>query len=102
MQLTEQELMKLNQVRLEDGWKYSLSEFLLGARMDALREFLKSEIQAEKVIYPPSAQIFNALNTTPLANVKAVILGQDPYHGPNQANGLSFSAERFGDSTFIA
>ena len=94
MQLTEQEQVKLNQVRLEDGWKYSLAEFLLGTRMDALREFLKSEIQADKVIYPPSAQIFNALNTTPLSNVKAVILGQDPYHGPNQANGLSFSVQK--------
>ena len=94
MQLTEQEMMKLNQVRLEDGWKYSLSEFLLSPRMDSLREFLKSEIQANKVIYPPSSLIFNAMNTTPLHQVKAVILGQDPYHGPDQAHGLSFSVQK--------
>jgi uracil-DNA glycosylase len=94
MQLTEQEMMKLNQVRLEDGWKYSLSEFLLSPRMDSLREFLKSEIQANKVIYPPSSLIFNAMNTTPLNQVKAVILGQDPYHGPDQAHGLSFSVQK--------
>lgn len=94
MQLTEQEQLKLNQVRLEDGWKNSLAEFLLSKRMDDLREFLKTEIQADKVIYPPSSLIFNALNTTPLHNVKAVILGQDPYHGPNQAHGLSFSVQK--------
>ena len=94
MQLTEQEQLKLNQVRLEDGWKSSLTEFLLSQRMDDLRDFLKSEIQADKVVYPPSSLIFNALNTTPLHNVKAVILGQDPYHGPNQAHGLSFSVQK--------
>ena len=94
MQLTEQEMLKLNQVRLEDGWKYSLSEFLLSKRMDDLRDFLKTEIHADKVIYPPSSLIFNALNTTPLSQVKAVILGQDPYHGPDQAHGLSFSVQK--------
>ena len=94
MQLTEQDMTKLNQVRLEDGWKYSLSDFLLGQRMDELRDFLKSEMQQDKVIYPPAAKIFNAFNTTPLSQVKAVILGQDPYHGPQQANGLSFSVQK--------
>lgn len=94
MQLTEQDMTKLNQVRLEEGWKNSLTEFLLSARMDQLRAFLKSEIQADKVIYPPSSLIFNALNTTPLNQVKAVIIGQDPYHGPNQAHGLSFSVQK--------
>lgn len=94
MQLTEQDMIKLNQVRLEDGWKYSLADFLLSERMEQLRAFLKSEMQSNKVIYPPNAQIFNALNTTPLDRVKAVILGQDPYHGPQQANGLSFSVQK--------
>lgn len=94
MQLTEQDMTKLNQVRLEEGWKNSLTEFLLSARMDQLRAFLKAEIQADKVIYPPSSLIFNALNTTPLSQVKAVIIGQDPYHGPNQAHGLSFSVQK--------
>lgn len=94
MQLTEQEQTKLNQVRLDDCWKSSLTEFLLGSKMDQLRNFLIAEKNAEKVVYPPSSLIFNALNTTPLPNVKAVILGQDPYHGPNQANGLSFSVQK--------
>ncbi|OTG65211.1 uracil-DNA glycosylase [Acinetobacter silvestris] len=94
MQLTEQEQAKLNQVRLDDSWKYSLSEFLLSSKMEHLREFLLAEIKADKVVYPPSSLIFNALNATPLHQVKAVILGQDPYHGPNQAHGLSFSVQK--------
>lgn len=55
---------------------------------------LLQEKQQNKVIYPPSSLIFNALNTTPLNQVKVVIIGQDPYHGPNQAHGLSFSVQR--------
>ena len=94
MQFTEQQQEKLNKVQLDESWKISLSEFLLSQKMDHLREFLQQQILAQKTIYPPSKQIFNALNTTPLPDVKVVILGQDPYHGPNQANGLSFSVQR--------
>ena len=61
--------------------------------MDSLRDFCFNKNRL-KTIYPPSKQIFNALNITPLDHVKVVILGQDPYHGPNQANGLSFSVQR--------
>ncbi|WEH93077.1 uracil-DNA glycosylase [Acinetobacter soli] len=94
MQLTEQQHEKLSKVQLDESWKYSLAEFLLSSRMDDLREFLMQQKNQDKIIYPPSKQIFNALNTTPLADVKVVILGQDPYHGPNQANGLSFSVQK--------
>lgn len=59
--------------------------------MKRLKEFLKHEYAAEKIIYPPQPLYFQALNLTPLNKVKVVILGQDPYHGPNQANGLCFS-----------
>ena len=86
MQLTEQQQDKLGKVQLEQSWKYSLADFLLSPLMDNLRDFLVQEKQAQKLVYPPSKQIFNALNTTPLDQVKVVILGQDPYHGPNQAN----------------
>lgn len=55
-----------------------------------LREFLKKEY-ASRVIYPSMYDIFNALKTTPYENVKVVILGQDPYHGPGQAHGMCFS-----------
>lgn len=94
MQLTEQQHEKLSKVQLDESWKYSLAEFLLSSRMDDLREFLMQQKNQDKIIYPPSKQIFNALNTTPLVDVKVVILGQDPYHGPNQANGLSFSVQK--------
>ena len=94
MQFTEQQQEKLNKVQLDESWKISLSEFLVSQKMDHLREFLQQQILAQKTIYPPSKQIFNALNTTPLQDVKVVILGQDPYHGPNQAHGLSFSVQR--------
>jgi uracil-DNA glycosylase len=59
--------------------------------MQSLRAFLQQEKAEGKQVYPPGAEIFNALNQTPLDSVKVVILGQDPYHGPGQAHGLSFS-----------
>ena len=59
----------------------------------ALREFLKEEYR-QKVIYPSMYDIFNALKATPYHKVKAVILGQDPYHGPGQAHGLCFSVQK--------
>ena len=94
MSFTEQQYASLNKVQLDESWKYNLTEFLLSPKMDALRDFLLQEKQQNKVIYPPSSLIFNALNTTPLDQVKVVIIGQDPYHGPNQAHGLSFSVQR--------
>lgn len=94
MSYTDQQLHKLDKVQLDASWKYGLSDFLLSPQMDELRDFLVSEKQAQKEIYPPSSLIFNAFNTTPLEQVKVVILGQDPYHGPNQAHGLSFSVQR--------
>ena len=94
MSFTEQQYASLNKVQLDESWKYNLAEFLLSPKMDALRDFLLQEKQQNKVIYPPRSLIFNALNTTPLNQVKVVIIGQDPYHGPNQAHGLSFSVQR--------
>ncbi|MBD8008544.1 MULTISPECIES: uracil-DNA glycosylase [Acinetobacter] len=94
MSLNEQQLAKLNKVQLDESWKYGLSDFLLSPKMDELKAFLLEEKKADKVIYPPNHLIFNALNTTPLDRVKVVIIGQDPYHGPNQAHGLSFSVQK--------
>jgi uracil-DNA glycosylase len=59
--------------------------------MAALSQFLRAEKAAGKRIYPPGGQIFRAFDLTPFEQVKVVILGQDPYHGPGQAHGLSFS-----------
>ncbi len=61
--------------------------------MQQLGEFLRQRKQARAVIYPPGGEIFAALNSTPFEQVKAVILGQDPYHGPGQAHGLCFSVK---------
>ncbi len=94
MSLTEQGQAKLNQIRLEPSWKAALADFLLSPKMEDLRNFLLKEKSENKTIYPPNPMIFSALDRTPLANVKAVIIGQDPYHGPNQAHGLSFSVQK--------
>jgi uracil-DNA glycosylase len=78
-------------IRLEDSWKRRLeNEFRLDYMRD-LRTFLLQRKQAGAVIYPPGALIFNALDSTPFEQVRVVILGQDPYHGPGQAHGLCFS-----------
>ncbi len=94
MSLTELQQIKLDKIQLEAQWKDGLKDFLLSPVMDELKAFLVNEMQAGKVIYPSGSLIFNALNTTPMANVKVVILGQDPYHGPGQAHGLSFSVQK--------
>lgn len=84
----------LARVQLEPGWKQALADEFAAPYMAALRDFLAAEKAAGKVIYPPGPEVFNAMNTTPLAQVKVVILGQDPYHGPGQAHGLCFSVRR--------
>lgn len=78
-------------IRLHESWKQRLLPELTSAPMQALRGFLRSEMAAGKDIYPPARQIFAALDHTPFDQVKVVILGQDPYHGPGQAQGLCFS-----------
>jgi uracil-DNA glycosylase len=78
-------------VKLEPSWKARVGEQFDRQEMLALSEFLRAEKAAGKVIYPPGSRIFAALDTTPFDQVKIVILGQDPYHGPNQAHGLCFS-----------
>jgi uracil-DNA glycosylase len=78
-------------VKLEPSWKERIGEYLARPDMRALSDFLRSEKQAGKVIYPPGPEIFAAFDHTPFDAVRVVILGQDPYHGPNQAHGLCFS-----------
>ena len=81
----------MSQVKIEDSWKSALAEEFTQSYFQDLAQFLKEEKAAEKPIYPPGSLIFNAFNTTPFHQVKVVILGQDPYHNPGQAMGLSFS-----------
>ena len=82
-----------DRIKLEPGWKEALREEFDKPYMKVLSEFLRTEKAAGKVIYPPGPLIFNALNSTPLDQVKVVIIGQDPYHGPGQAHGLCFSVQ---------
>ena len=78
-------------IQLEASWLEHLQDEFEQDYMQQLRAFLREEKSAGKVIYPPGKQMFNAFNQTPLPDVKVVILGQDPYHGPGQAHGLCFS-----------
>lgn len=79
------------EIRLEPSWKGRLADEFNQDYMRDLRSFLLQRKQAGAVIYPPGALIFNALDSTPFDQVRVVILGQDPYHGPGQAHGLCFS-----------
>jgi uracil-DNA glycosylase len=79
------------QVQIEASWQLALQAEFKQPYFAEIVAFLKAEKSAGKVIYPPGPQIFNAFAHTPLPTVKVVILGQDPYHGPNQAHGLCFS-----------
>ncbi len=81
-------------IDLEPSWlKHLAPEFEL-PYMKQLKQFLLAQKQQGKIIYPESTSIFNAFNSTPLDKVKVVILGQDPYHGPGQAQGLCFSVQQ--------
>jgi len=81
-------------VKIEDSWKAVLKQEFTKPYFLSIATFLKTEKLAGKTIYPPGSLIFNAFNTTPFDKVKVVILGQDPYHGPGQAHGLSFSVQK--------
>ena len=86
--------IKVQDVKLEESWKAHLFGEFEKPYMLELKKFLQEQKAKNKTIYPPGPQIFNALNSTNFENVKVVILGQDPYHGPDQAMGLSFSVPR--------
>jgi uracil-DNA glycosylase len=77
-------------VRLHPSWKAVLGEEFAKPYFEDLISFVKQEYTTNRV-YPPGNRIFSALDHTPFESVKVVILGQDPYHGPGQANGLCFS-----------
>lgn len=80
-----------DRVRLEPSWKARIGDWLLRPEMQELSSFLRQRKAAGARIYPPGPQIFAAFDATPFDDVKVVILGQDPYHGPGQAHGLCFS-----------
>ena len=80
-------------IQLEAGWLAQLQGEFDQPYMQSLREFLRTEKDKGKIIYPRGGEFFAALNSTPIEAVKVVILGQDPYHGPGQAHGLCFSVQ---------
>lgn len=82
--------INLDDVRIESGWKEALREEFLSEYFAKIKENLLAA-KAREIVYPPGNLIFNAFNLTPFERVRAVILGQDPYHGAYQAMGLSFS-----------
>ena len=85
--------MSSKAIALDRSWLSRLEDEFEKPYFEELRTFLKKEKSSGKQIYPPGSEIFNALNTTRFDDVKVVILGQDPYHGPGQAHGLCFSVQ---------
>jgi uracil-DNA glycosylase len=81
------------EINLEPSWLRVLADEFQQPYMRELKSFLQSEIKSGKTIYPKPSEYFNAFAQTPFEKVKVVILGQDPYHGPGQAHGLSFSVK---------
>jgi uracil-DNA glycosylase len=79
---------------LSDGWRRALEPVFATPEAHRLRDMLRAQEEAGRRIFPPADQRLAALNATPLETVKVVILGQDPYHGFGQANGLAFSVTR--------
>jgi uracil-DNA glycosylase len=79
-------------VRIDESWKKRLAGEFEQPYFAELREFVRNEY-ALRAVYPPAAQIFRAFDECPFDKVKVVILGQDPYHGPGQANGLCFAVD---------
>lgn len=77
--------------QIEESWKKELEAEFGAEYFKKLKAFLLKEKETGAIIYPPGLRIFAAYNITPFPDVKVVLLGQDPYHGPGQANGLCFS-----------
>jgi uracil-DNA glycosylase len=84
----------MSNVRIEESWKAVLKDEFEKPYFTTLVNFIKNEKAVGKTIYPPGSLIFNAFDITPFNDVKVVILGQDPYHNPGEAMGLSFSVPK--------
>jgi uracil-DNA glycosylase len=80
-------------IQIHESWRTVLKDEFDKPYFRELKQFLQQQKAAGKIIYPPGSLIFNAFNSTPFENVRVIILGQDPYHGPGQAHGLCFSVQ---------
>ena len=78
----------------DSSWRSALKDEFSQPYFQKILDFLEEQKREGKIIYPPENEIFNAFNHTPLDKVEVVIIGQDPYHGKGQAQGLSFSVKR--------
>jgi len=90
----EEAMMTTTFCDLDASWQAALEKHIAEPQLKGLKEFLQSEWDSGHEIYPPKELIFSAFNYTPFDRVKVVIVGQDPYHGPGQAQGLCFSVQR--------
>lgn len=81
-------------VKIHESWMPYLKSEFEQDYMKELKAFLKKQYDAKKVIYPHTSNYFTALNLTPFDEIKCVVVGQDPYHGPGQAHGLCFSVQK--------
>lgn len=82
-------------VRIESGWGEALYETFQSKGFAMLADFIRRDYADPNItVYPPASLIFNAFNLSPFLSTKVVIVGQDPYHGPGQANGLAFSVNK--------
>ncbi len=86
--------MKIEDIKIEESWKKVLKEEFSKPYFDELKSKLVQEKSEGTIIYPLGSLIFNAYNSTPFDDVKVIIIGQDPYHNPGEAMGLSFSVPR--------
>ena len=75
----------MEKVKIDPSWYKKLKDEFTSPYMKEIKEFLVKELEHKKIIYPHGNQIFSAFNYTPFDQVKVVIIGQDPYHGPSQA-----------------
>ncbi len=84
----------MSAIKLEKDWLDLLEPEFERPYMKALKTFLQAEQTAGKIVFPPGREIFSAFNATRFDDIKVVIIGQDPYHGPGQAHGLAFSVRK--------
>lgn len=90
----EEITINIDKIKINDDWKEFLrDEFQKKYFLEIKKQYLNA-INQNIIIYPPANLIFNAFNLCPLKEIKIIILGQDPYHQPNQAMGLSFSVPK--------
>jgi len=86
--------IKANNVKIEESWKDVLADEFEQPYFATIKQYLLNERKAGKTVFPPGPLIFNAFNSTPFQEVKVVVIGQDPYHNPGEAMGLSFSVPK--------